>query len=162
MIDARSVALALGGEVAGRNTILAPGPGHSRKDRSLAVRLDQTAPSGFLVFSHAGDDWKTCRDYVRRTLGLPDWAPGDEQNRTIPQRVNEGTLRRVDYPHGRLYLETAWNPEDQDYLLKGFIEQRWYRWMWTSLPWIGWMLLPPVALFCVGTAALWVARGFKA
>jgi hypothetical protein len=84
MMDARSIALALGGEVAGRNTVMAPGPGHSRKDRSLAIRLDPNAPSGFFVYSHAGDDWKACRDYVRHSLGLPDWTPGDEQYRTIP------------------------------------------------------------------------------
>jgi hypothetical protein len=83
-MDLRSIARALGGEVAGRQ-VIAPGPGHSRSDRSLSVKLDATAPDGFLVYSHAGDDWKDCRDYVRSRLGLPAWEPGDEQRRTIPQ-----------------------------------------------------------------------------
>src|SRR5262245_58081680 len=34
MLDARQVAHALGGEVAGRDTVLAPGPGHRPRDRS--------------------------------------------------------------------------------------------------------------------------------
>jgi len=83
-MDVRTLAKALAGDVAGRDTVLAPGPGHSRKDRSLAVRLDATAPDGFFIFSHAGDDWRVCRDYVRDRLGLPRWEPGDEQMRTVP------------------------------------------------------------------------------
>ena len=83
MMDIRNIARGLGGEVAGRQ-VLAPGPGHSRKDRSLSVRLDERAPDGFLIYSHAGDDWRSCRDHVRARLGLPSWQPGDEQHRTIP------------------------------------------------------------------------------
>ena len=48
MMDIRNIARGLGGEVAGRQ-VLAPGPGHSRKDRSLSVRLDERAPDGFLI-----------------------------------------------------------------------------------------------------------------
>jgi hypothetical protein len=83
--DLRSLAQALGGEVSGRNTVLVPGPGHSPRDRSLSLRLESTAPDGFLIYSHSGDDWRTCRDHVRQRLGLPAWQPGDEQCRTIPQ-----------------------------------------------------------------------------
>ena len=54
-----NAAAALSGEVAGRSTILCPGPGHSPKDRSLSVKLDPSASYGFLIFSHAGDDWRT-------------------------------------------------------------------------------------------------------
>jgi putative DNA primase/helicase len=84
--DLRKIARALGGDVAGCDTVLAPGPGHSARDRSLAVRLDHTAPDGFLVHSHAGDDWRACRDHVRERLGLPAWEAGDGRRRTIPQR----------------------------------------------------------------------------
>jgi hypothetical protein len=81
-----NAAAALSGEVAGRSTILCPGPGHSPKDRSLSVKLDPSASYGFLIFSHAGDDWRTCRDYVRRCLSMPAWQPGDEQRRSVPPR----------------------------------------------------------------------------
>jgi hypothetical protein len=55
---------ALGGGIAS-GQVIAPGPGHSAKDRSLAVKLEATAP-----WSHAGDDWQACRDHVTRRLGL--------------------------------------------------------------------------------------------
>jgi putative DNA primase/helicase len=91
MIDLRAIARVLGGDVVGHQ-VLAPGPGHSDGDRSLAIRLSSTAPDGFVCHSHAGDDWQTCRDHVRRKLGLPDWQPGDEQDR----RVHRSRVRAFD------------------------------------------------------------------
>jgi putative DNA primase/helicase len=73
MSDLRQIAAALGGEVCGQQ-VRAPEPGHSPRDRSLSVRL---TADGFIVNSFAGDDWQTCRDYVRGRLGLPQWQPGD-------------------------------------------------------------------------------------
>jgi putative DNA primase/helicase len=67
--DLRSLARLLGGEVIGRQ-VLAPGPGHSSKDRSLSVTISATAPEGFLAFSHAGDDFAECRDHVKAALGI--------------------------------------------------------------------------------------------
>lgn len=69
MMDLRSAAQALGGEVSGRG-ILCPGPGHSRQDRSLSILFDASAPGGFTLHSHAGDDFGSCRDHVRQRLGL--------------------------------------------------------------------------------------------
>jgi putative DNA primase/helicase len=88
MMDLRSIAHALGGEVSGRQ-VLAPGPGHSRLDRSLSIKIDPNAPGGLLVNSFAGDDPITCKDYVRQRLGWPAWQPGeDDRNRTIhPSKV---------------------------------------------------------------------------
>jgi hypothetical protein len=63
------LAHALSGEVCGRQ-VLAPGPGHSPSDRSLAVRPSASAPDGMLIFSHAADDWRLCRDHVRARLGI--------------------------------------------------------------------------------------------
>ena len=62
------LARALGGEVSGLQ-VLAPGPGHSPSDRSLAVRLSSSAPDGLLVFSHCGDNWRLCREHVGKRLG---------------------------------------------------------------------------------------------
>jgi hypothetical protein len=69
MLDPRVVARALGGSVSGRN-VVAPGPGHSRTDRSLSIKIEPTAPDGFIVHSFAGDSPLECRDYVRVALGL--------------------------------------------------------------------------------------------
>jgi Toprim domain len=82
MIDVRAAARLLGGDVVGRDAVAVPGPGHSPKDRSLTVRL--LAGDDFLVYSHASDDWQTCKDYVRQRLGLPAWQPGDGQDRRVP------------------------------------------------------------------------------
>jgi putative DNA primase/helicase len=68
-LDPRAVARALGGIVSGGN-VVAPGPGHSRADRSLSIKIDPAAPDGFVVHSFAGDPPITCRDYVRAALGL--------------------------------------------------------------------------------------------
>ena len=68
------IANALGGEVTG-TSVKAPGPAHSPTDRSLSVKLSDTADGGFMVFSHAGDDGIKCKDYVRDKLGLPRWKP---------------------------------------------------------------------------------------
>lgn len=70
MMDARTLAHALGGEAHGQK-ILCPGPDHSPRDRSLSVELDQHAPDGFIVNSFAGDGWQICRDYVKARLGMP-------------------------------------------------------------------------------------------
>ena len=85
MFDLKVLARLLDGAVSG-SRVLAPGPGHSRKDRSLSVRLSPSAPDGFIVFSHAGDDWRESRDYVRERMGLP--------RRTASRRPSEA-LRRV-------------------------------------------------------------------
>ena len=51
----------------------------------------------FVVFSHANDDWQTCKDYVRERLGWPAWRPGDEQDRRVaPSRVKDFDRAAVD------------------------------------------------------------------
>lgn len=74
MMNLRDIARALGGEVSGRQ-VLAPGPGHSPRDRSLAVRLSTSAPDGLLVFSHCGDDWRLCREHVGARLSFAPRRP---------------------------------------------------------------------------------------
>ena len=74
-LDPRTVARALGGEVHSGGNVIAPGPGHSARDRSLSITLASDAPDGFVVNSFAGDEPIRCRDYVRERLGLPQWEP---------------------------------------------------------------------------------------
>lgn len=62
------MAAALGGTIAG-TSVLCPGPGHSPRDRSLSITLAPAAEDGFIVYSHAGDDWRDCRDHVLSRLG---------------------------------------------------------------------------------------------
>ncbi|RRD24771.1 virulence-associated protein E [Brucellaceae bacterium VT-16-1752] len=72
MPDIHSAAAILGGKAKG-NRILCPGPGHSKNDRSLKVTF--RPDGGFSVTSFAGDDWQTCKDYVKARLGLSDDQP---------------------------------------------------------------------------------------
>lgn len=74
-LTAHDLARALGGKVTGRNSVNAPGPGHSGRDRSMSIKIEDGAPEGFIVFPHAGDDPLACRDHIRRMAGLPDWQP---------------------------------------------------------------------------------------
>jgi putative DNA primase/helicase len=83
VLDPRNIAHILGGDVIGRNSVSAPGPGHSKADRSLSLKLDSGAPEGFVVYDHAGRDHIGYRDYVRERLGLGSWRPG--QKRQAPQ-----------------------------------------------------------------------------
>jgi hypothetical protein len=71
MTSLKSIARALGGDVSG-NQVVAPGPGHSKYDRSLAVFIDGANSDGFRVHSFSGDDWKLCRDHVKARLGIAD------------------------------------------------------------------------------------------
>jgi len=73
MQDIKSAARALGGDVTGRNSIHCPGPGHSRRDRSLQVTF--TSDGNFICRSFSGDDWKVCRDHVKACLGISDERP---------------------------------------------------------------------------------------
>ena len=82
----RQWARALGGEVSGRE-VLCPGPGHGERDRSLAVRQSPNAPAGYMVHSHAGDDFRTCRDHVAALVGAPLFEPG--QPRKLPVRIDK-------------------------------------------------------------------------
>jgi putative DNA primase/helicase len=90
MMDARTFANALGGDVVSRDSVSAPGPGHSKTDRSLSIKLASGAPDGFMVFSHAGDDPLACKDYVRERLGLGSWERGKKRSRPHLRVVNTG------------------------------------------------------------------------
>ena len=69
MTDLRTLARALSGEVTGRG-VTCPGPGHSPRDRSLSVMFSPSAPGGFIVWSHCGDDPLAAKDHVRQRLGI--------------------------------------------------------------------------------------------
>jgi putative DNA primase/helicase len=84
--DLSAIAHALGGEVSG-GQVIAPGPGHSPKDRSLSIRLNAGAPDGLWTYSFSGDDWRACREYVRARLRIgPDL---DERKRQAPNSRGE-------------------------------------------------------------------------
>jgi len=107
-MDARNLAISLKGEVAGRDQVLAPGPGHSPCDRSLSVRLEHGAPEGFLCHSFSSDDWRECRDHVRHALGLAQPEPVARRTTTSRPRTATTTAdalalwQRATDAHGTL------------------------------------------------------------
>ncbi|MEY9581519.1 toprim domain-containing protein [Sinorhizobium fredii] len=80
-MNPHDLARLLGGELNRNGMITCPGPGHSRKDRSLSVWLEG---GDIKVHSFAGDDWQVCKDYARERLRLPSWEPGRRQNEGPP------------------------------------------------------------------------------
>jgi RecA-family ATPase len=104
----QTLAKALGGEVNG-GQVLAPGPGHSPGDRSLSVKLDGSAPDGFVVHSFANDDPIACKDYVRTKVGLEPFKPNGGNGRRFMSNdaieravmaVAQGTIS--DKPKGKV------------------------------------------------------------
>ena len=61
---ARKVTEHLGGEWHGHYG-LAPGPGHSKADRSLQISPHQSDPDDVVLHSHCGDDWRSIKDDLR-------------------------------------------------------------------------------------------------
>lgn len=112
-LDLHRLARDLGGEVSG-GQVLAPGPNHSKTDRSLSVRLDPGAPEGFVVHSFAEDDPLACRDHVRSTAGLPAWEP--KPRSALKQGRAEYVYRQSD---GSPYLKVTRTPE------KAFYQAHW-------------------------------------
>jgi hypothetical protein len=106
----RDAARLLRGEVS-NGQILCPGPGHSDDDHSLSVKLDPTAPEGFLVNSFAGDDVNACRDYVRTRLGLPEWKPNSQSNKDNGEAKSNGRTKRRLGPPTAVYPYTDENGE---------------------------------------------------
>jgi putative DNA primase/helicase len=103
MTDLNRAAALLGGEVSGRQ-ILAPGPGHSPSDRSLAVRFSDC---DFIVHSFAGQDFRECRDHVKRLLGIyGGYAPACIRPSPQPE-TGEDIASRIDRALGYWNASTS-------------------------------------------------------
>jgi putative DNA primase/helicase len=124
-LDLRAIARALGGNVWGRN-VVAPGPGHSRTDRSLSIKIEPNAADGFLVHSFANDSPIACRDYVRAALGLGPRERRRKQAAPLPSRRSTVALggnpaersaqalrmwNNAHDPHGTPVAEYLWSRE---------------------------------------------------
>lgn len=75
-ISLKSIAHILGGELRG-NQVLAPGPGHSREDRSLSIKTNDRGDD-IVVHSFAHDDPVECKKYVREKCGI-QFKPNGKQ-----------------------------------------------------------------------------------
>ena len=71
--------------------IIAPGPGHSRAEPSLSIKIEPSAPDGFVVHSFAGDSPIECLEYVRARLCLGE---RDRRRRQPPRWGRRPPLSR--------------------------------------------------------------------
>ena len=108
--DLHGIAFALDGEVYGRQ-VLAPGPNHSRTDRSLSVRLSAQSPGGFVCHSFADDPFDLCRDYVAARLGLPQWQANKRLGESRPAFVYPAQAPNPEPDHAARIARalTIWN-----------------------------------------------------
>jgi hypothetical protein len=107
------IARALGGEVSG-DQVLCPGPGHTAKDRSLAVKLNDKGDD-VLVHSFAGDDPIKCKDHVRAQCGMPQWEPNGKAghlNGTASKPKIVARYRYVDENDELLFEVVRYEPKD--------------------------------------------------
>jgi hypothetical protein len=78
------------------------------------------------------------------------------------QSVKDGKLTIIEMPdRSSLYLNTHLTERDQEYLSKAFWDQRWWRYASFAKVWVPILVGPPIVLFILGWAILWVCRGFK-
>ena len=106
----REVARATGGEIVGQS-VLCPGPGHGPRDRSLSVKLSPGSPLGFVVFSHAGDDFAASRDHVAARLGIRAFQPGArlDASRSAPARPPRAPAPEPDHAARIARAVAIWN-----------------------------------------------------
>jgi hypothetical protein len=79
-LDPGAVARVLCGNVTGRN-VVAPGPGHSRADRSLSIKIDATAPDGFAATHLRATIGVLAGTMCERRLGSSQGGDGDSNRR---------------------------------------------------------------------------------
>jgi putative DNA primase/helicase len=100
MLDLQILHNALGGVIYS-GKLYCPGPGHSHKDRSLLVTVSPESKAGFKAHSFAGDDWKECYAHIRAKLGLGEWQPGDNRDRSVaPEKLIEHAFESIKQEEG--------------------------------------------------------------
>lgn len=121
-----SIAKVLGGDITG-GQVLAPGPGHKPVDRSMSIKLAPQLAEGFIVYSHAGDDWQACKEHVRQKLGLPGFEPSSTidtmaARAAIPKKVVAEYVYKL--ADGTPYLKVQ-RYEPKDFRPFHMVDGRW-------------------------------------
>jgi len=101
MPDLKAIALKLGGETyQGGRAAVVPGPGHSKRDRSLSLRIAEDGRR-LLWHSFAGDQ----ADQIRKHLGL---EAGELSRETDAERKRREDAGRRDRERKRAFCSTLW------------------------------------------------------
>ncbi len=81
---------------------------------------------------------------------------------SLDKDVEEGHMKRIKVGNESIvYLRPQLTNEDFEYVIDAFWHQRWWRYFKASQYWALGILVPPIGLFVLGWALLWVGRGFK-
>jgi hypothetical protein len=76
--------------------------------------------------------------------------------------VKEGRMVLKKMPdRSSLYLDARLTEADQEYISRAFWHQRWSRYVSFTKLWGPMLVVPPIVLFILGWAILWICRGFK-
>ncbi len=112
---ARDVVRHLGGDWLGHYG-LAPGPGHSKKDRSLKIKPHPSDNGDIILYSFAGEDWRDLKDELRRKGVLPakDFGaarPPDAIAAKLARARREESERQfaADAVHRRELAQSLWD-----------------------------------------------------
>jgi hypothetical protein len=114
-----------------------------------------------------GTDWKrpyyeNMRSPSAEKLAVTFYELEYQYSQSWDQSVKDGKLTVIEMPdHSSLYLNTDLTKNDQEYLSKAFWGQRWWRYAGFAKVWVPILVAPPIVLFILGWAVLWVCRGFK-
>ena len=101
------IARALGGKVRAATRYRSRRRATRAGTRGTSIKFDATAPGGFIVNSFNGGDQIEIKDMVRRALGMPEWEPGDGQDRRIrPDRVKAWDRAVVDREADETFIWT--------------------------------------------------------
>ena len=115
--------------------MLAPGPGHSPRDRSLSIKIDPGAPDGFVAYSFAGDDPLECKDYVRERAGLERWEPTRQPKvdniARMSDRVRKPVAKAGSAPATYIYQQADGSPYLR-VVRPGFYQSHWNGSAWVS------------------------------
>jgi hypothetical protein len=112
-------------------------------------------------------DWKrpyyeNMRSPSAEKLAVTFYELEYQYSQSWDQSVKDGKLTVIEMPdHSSLYLNTDLTKNDQEYLSKAFWGQRWWRYAGFAKVWVPILVAPPIVLFILGWAVLWVCRGFK-
>jgi hypothetical protein len=127
---------------------------------SMYTRCGKTLRSGRQI--GRGPYYENMRSPSAEKLAVSFNELGYEYVEQWNKHVAEGTMTTISFPDGSLlYLDTQLTQADQEYLARAFWDKRWGRYAEIGKMWAAVLVGPPIALFILGWALLWVGRGFK-
>jgi hypothetical protein len=99
-VSLKHIASILGGELRG-NQVLAPGPGHSREDRSLSITINAAGDDILVHTFSPADDPIECKKYVREKCGLKTSGNGRHSSEDIAKLLHDVVRSQRQEPKGK-------------------------------------------------------------